>query len=441
MPERFEESLQEIKSARTYADSILSSVPSGLIVLNHRLNILSVNRAFGKLNERFPSLSPERFIEPLKKEITANLETGETLNREIRLVPEGSETPLVFSATVSRIASGAEDYYEEEKASILVTINDITEHEKMRELVLQAKQDWEDTFNTIPDMITIHDRDYNIIHANRAARETLGLPLHPSGTMNKCYRYYHGADAAPDNCPCSGCYKTGQPATVEFFEPHLNRYIEIRSIPRINSNNEMIGLIHITRDISLRKEIEEEHTRLLTAITKAKIEWEMTFDSVMEFIVIINKRLEITRCNKSFADFVGKPVDEIIGKMCYDFFPCAREQVEECTQHMDCSRQLSAKNELKTDTGRWLYVSHRPIQDKDATSPHSVIIATEVTDLKNAQQKLRQSEEELRQKVQDLEKFYDMAVGREIRMKELKKEINKLHSELARYEEYRSVKQ
>ncbi len=291
MPERIEESLQEIKSARTYADSILSSVPSGLIVLSNRLNILSINRAFGKLSERLPSLSPERFIEPLKEEITANLETGETLNREIRIVPQGSETARIFSATVSRIGSAAADYYEEEKACILVTINDITEHERMKELVLQAKQDWEDTFNTIPDMITIHDRDYNIVHANRAARETLGLPIHPGGGMTKCYRYYHGADAAPDNCPCSSCYKTGQPATVEFFEPHLNRYIEIRSIPRINSSNEMIGLIHITRDISLRKEIEEEHTRLLTAITKAKIEWEMTFDSVMEFIVIINKSL------------------------------------------------------------------------------------------------------------------------------------------------------
>ncbi len=437
MTEHIKESLQEIKSAGIYTDNILSSVPSGLIVLSNRLNILSTNRAFERLNERFPSLSPEQFIEMLKEEITGNLETGEILNREITLIPEESESGLIFSATVSRIGSGKANY-EEGKAGILLTITDITEHEKMKELVLQAKQDWEDTFNTIPDMITIHDRDYNIIHANRAARETLGLPFPPSGKMNKCYRYYHGADAVPESCPCSECYKTGQPATVEFFEPHLNRYIEIRSIPRINNSNEMIGLIHIARDISLRKEIEEEHTRLLTAITKAKIEWEMTFDSVIEFIVIINKELEITRCNKSFAGFVGKAIDEIIGRMCYDFFPCDRQQVEDCRENMKSSRQLSVKNELKTGTGRWLYVSHRPIQDKGAASPHSVIIATEVTDLKNAQQKLRQSEEELRQKVQDLEKFYDMAVGREIRMKELKKEINKLNSELSRYEESRN---
>ena len=71
---------------------------------------------------------------------------------------------------------------------------------------------------------------------------------------------------------------------------------------------------------------------------------------------------------------------------------------------------------------------------------HTVIIATEVTDLKNAQHRLKESEEELKQKVQDLEKFYDMAVGRELKMKELKKEINKLKVELQEQKEYEIIK-
>ncbi len=45
------------------------------------------------------------------------------------------------------------------------------------------------------------------------------------------------------------------------------------------------------------------------------------------------------------------------------------------------------------------------------------------------------SEEQLKIKIKDLEKFYDMAVGRELRMKELKKEIKRLNSALSNYEE------
>ena len=42
-------------------------------------------------------------------------------------------------------------------------------------------------------------------------------------------------------------------------------------------------------------------------------------------------------------------------------------------------------------------------------------------------------EEELIERVEEFEAFYEMAVGRELKMKELKDEIAKLKSELSRY--------
>lgn len=46
---------------------------------------------------------------------------------------------------------------------------------------------------------------------------------------------------------------------------------------------------------------------------------------------------------------------------------------------------------------------------------------------------LHRREEELLRKVKELEEFYDMAVGRELRMKELKEEIENLREELEKY--------
>ena len=229
------------------------------------------------------------------------------------------------------------------------------------------------------------------------------------------------------------------PATFEIFEPHLKKYIEIRSIPRFDKNRELLGLIHIVRDISLRKKIEAEHNKLLTAVTKAKMEWEMTFDSVMEYIVLIDKDLKITRCNKSFSDYVGIPADELIGYGCYEFFPCSREYFDdfrEFAENTNNSGVSCTKKEIKTDAGRWLYVYYRPIKDDNNKILFSVVIATDITELKNAQKKIEVSEKELKKKVQDLEKFYDMAVGRELRMKELKKEIKRLKIELSRHNEF-----
>jgi len=439
MAENVENALQQLKAAKEYTDNIVVSVPSMLIILSEKLNVLSSNIAFENLSEQFPTLSLRQFIAPLEKEIKINLDTGETLKKEIIIIPEGSDVKLFFSATVSLIGYEDDEVDElDEKARILLTITDITERRKMREMVLQSKQDWEDTFNTIPDAITVHDQHYNIIYANIAAKKMLDLSDVMHDSPKKCFQYYHGKEAAPADCPSCKCLHTKMPATFETYEPHLKKYIELRSIPRINKENNVVGLIHIVRDISKRKKIEEDHSNLLIEVTKAKLEWEMTFDSVNEFILFIDRDLHITRCNKSFSDYAGLPVEELTGYKCHDFFPCSTEFFENINDKAN-SGNLFIKKEIKTETGKWLYISHRPVFDENNKYTFSVILATDITELKKAQERIEESEDELKIKIKDLEKFYDMAVGRELRMKDLKKEITRLNIALSNYEEQHIV--
>ncbi|MBM4135560.1 MAG: response regulator [Nitrospira sp.] len=49
------------------------------------------------------------------------------------------------------------------------------------------------------------------------------------------------------------------------------------------------------------------------------------------------------------------------------------------------------------------------------------------------QENLLKREEELKKKVKELEEFYNMAIGRELKMIELKKEIERLKNELGKY--------
>jgi len=59
--------------------------------------------------------------------------------------------------------------------------------------------------------------------------------------------------------------------------------------------------------------------------------------------------------------------------------------------------------------------------------------ARDITEYKRAESALHKSEEELKKKFKELEEFYNMAVGRELRMIELKEEIENLREELERY--------
>ncbi|MEJ2697257.1 MAG: PAS domain-containing protein [Candidatus Sulfobium sp.] len=132
--------------------------------------------------------------------------------------------------------------------------------------ISRSGEDWKDIFDTLTDMVTVHDNNFRIIGANAAAERVLGLP---SLTANaKCYQYYHGSEHPPEGCPSCRCLSTGKPATFEVYEPHLKMYVEIRAIPRYGSDNRLIGLVHIVRDITRRKQVEEE-----LEIHRHHIEW------------------------------------------------------------------------------------------------------------------------------------------------------------------------
>lgn len=292
-----------------------------------------------------------------------------------------------------------------------------------QELTLQTIQDWENIFNTVTDMITIHDMEFNIVYANKAAGKMLGLPF-LDFPKKKCFKYYHGAENPPEGCPTCKCLKTGESVNFEVSEPHLNMYMEIRAIPRLDRNNQVIGLIHIVRDITERKKIED-------AVNEAKSEWEMTFDSVLELVLIIDKELNIVRCNKSFADFFGKRPEEIVGCKCNNFFPCTSQRAEGCKKRI--RKGESTHVEIQTKCGHWFNVNHQQIPDNKRGIEKTIIVASDITNLKNTQGMLEASQGDLKKQLEELEKFYDMAVGRELRMVGLKKELRKMKAEVSQY--------
>jgi PAS domain S-box-containing protein len=417
---------KKLKENEKWLSTVLSSIGDAVITTNTNGNVKSINPvaesltgwkqedASGKPLEEVFHIVNETPGKHLQNPVQKVLEGGTTVglaNRTILIKRDGSKIPIDNSGSPIK----------DEKGNILgvvLVFSDITQRRKAEALILQSKRDWEDTFNTISDMITIHDKDFNIIRANRAAEKMLGLPVLETSKA-ECFRFYHGTDKPPERCPSCRCLITGEPATFEYFEPHLNMYIEIRAMPRFDDNNELIGLIHVSRDISERKRIEEE-------VKKAKVEWEMTFDNTKEFILLIDKNFNIARCNQSFAEYANKSASEIIGQKCTDFFPCDN------IPHSDTQPTTS---EVQTESGRWLHLSCCPIRDEKNMFLHTIIIATDITELKNTQQRLLKSEDELKSRVKELQDFYDMAVGRELKMKELKDEIAELKNQLANKEE------
>jgi diguanylate cyclase (GGDEF)-like protein/PAS domain S-box-containing protein len=126
---------------------------------------------------------------------------------------------------------------------------------EIQSLIIKAKEEWEEIFDIIDEGVTIHDKDFNVIRANKAVEKLLGLQFE-NILSQKCYESYHGTDCPPERCPSCQTLKTGIPSITEFYEPNLNKFIEVKALPRFDDKNQLIGIVHVVTDITHKKKLE-----------------------------------------------------------------------------------------------------------------------------------------------------------------------------------------
>jgi GAF domain-containing protein len=80
---------------------------------------------------------------------------------------------------------------------------------------------------------------------------------------------------------------------------------------------------------------------------------------------------------------------------------------------------------------RWTY------EEQEFSSSLAQIITANLEnfDRTKAEDELKNHQKELQKRVQELEEFYDIAVGRELRIKKLRKRAEQLEAELEKYKE------
>ncbi len=128
--------------------------------------------------------------------------------------------------------------------------------EVQAEELRRAKEHWERTFNSVPDLIAILDDQHHVIQANRPMAERLGTT--PERCIGlPCYRAVHGADAPPAFCPHTQTLSDGCEHIVEVHEEHLGGSFLVSTTPLRDERGRRIGSVHVARDITERKQAEE----------------------------------------------------------------------------------------------------------------------------------------------------------------------------------------
>jgi PAS domain S-box-containing protein len=138
----------------------------------------------------------------------------------------------------------------------------LKQKEEAEQEIIRARNDWEKTFDAIPDLIAIIDTDHRVVRANKAMLLKLKCS-HDEATGCHCYELVHGMNEIPEFCPHARSLVSGKEENSEVFEHLLNGTYDVTTTPLFDDNGMLTSSVHIARDISSRKKKEQLMTETL----------------------------------------------------------------------------------------------------------------------------------------------------------------------------------
>jgi len=120
----------------------------------------------------------------------------------------------------------------------------------------KAKKEWERTFDAIDDFVTILDPDLLIIRMNRAIADFFHIDRAAVNNVH-CYELFWGRQAPCKQCPASQVLKDHLTHRAEFKNRILEKTFLVSASPIFSDDEQLTGMVYVTRDISDRKRAED----------------------------------------------------------------------------------------------------------------------------------------------------------------------------------------
>ena len=188
---------------------------------------------------------------------------------------------------------------------------DITERKRVEEALAEERNLLRTLIDNLPHLIYIKDSESRFVIANNATAQFMGVS--PDELMGRTdFDFYPQELAMQFHADEQAIIKSGQPL-ISKDEPNVDRagnrrWLLTTKVPLRDSEGEIVGIVGIGRNITERKQAEEELRRL-------KEFNEGIVQSMTEGIIVENAEGYLTLVNPSAAALLGyNTPDELLGQ-------------------------------------------------------------------------------------------------------------------------------
>ena len=283
--------------------------------------------------------------------------------------------------------------------SILMVVDEITERKQAEEALRHERDLLHTLMANIPDTIYFKNTDSQFTRINKAQARFLGL-RDPQEAVSKTDFDYFTAKRAQD-------FRAEEEEIIKSGEPLINKAQEIRQadgqirwvsstkVPFKNRIGKVIGIVGISRDITERKQAEED-LRQLNQFRESIIQ------NANVWLDVLDEKANIVVWNKAAEKISGYCREEVIGhgkiwEWLYPDKKYRKEMTETAASIIKGEAVEDFETTITCKNGSISIISwySRNLLDEEDSIVGSVALGRDITKRKRAEEALREQREEL----------------------------------------------
>ncbi|MFQ6067782.1 MAG: PAS domain S-box protein, partial [bacterium] len=244
---------------RDLFQALIDNIPDAIYFKDDKNRFIRVNKA----KAEFSGTSPANMIGKTDFDFFPQEQAKESIADDNRVME--SNRPLVDKVEKITHADGTEHWVSvtkipryNGKGQVIGTMGisrNITERKKVGEQIKHEAEEWNRTFDAIPDFVFILDRVFRFVRVNKSLTDA--LKVKPEDLIGKtCFEILHKPNKIWPQCPFLEVLKDGRTHTVEVENLNICPSLLVTASPIFDKKGELVGVVHIAKDITERKKIE-----------------------------------------------------------------------------------------------------------------------------------------------------------------------------------------
>jgi PAS domain S-box-containing protein/putative nucleotidyltransferase with HDIG domain len=312
------------------------------------------------------------------------------------------------SVGMEAVHRGAQDYLVKGRVDGKVlwrVINYSVERKSLENYLEKERQEYKRIIDSSPIIIFYKNKEGRFLRVNRAFAETLRMPEEEfiGKTVFDLYSTKIARNMAEDD---KEVFESGRPKlnVMEQYESASGlRWAQTDKIPIFDEGGVTVGLIGFAQDITERKQAEE-------ALRQSEERYRTLFNSKLDGMCVMDETMKVLLVNQAAVDIFGfDSIDEALGANPFDFIPLEeRDRVLNVIKEDMFKSDLRQVNEfrLTNQSGKNIWVSAVGTLTEYEGKLAGLISFRDVTERKEAEEAVRQSEEKYRTILEQMEEGY-----------------------------------